>query len=69
MVKDPSQGGYIAALTMGEKFLEGWGATAEDAVEDLVTTATDAGFINWRYYDKDLEPDWELQHARLLLTF
>jgi len=43
VIKDQSQGGYIAALTMGEKFLEGWGATAEDAVEDLTATATAAG--------------------------
>jgi hypothetical protein len=61
VVKDPSQGGYIAALTLGEKFLEGWGATAEDAVEDLEATANHAGLVNWLYCDEDLEPDWELR--------
>jgi hypothetical protein len=61
VIKDSSQGGYIAALTMGEKFLEGWGATAEEAVEDLETTANYAGLVNWRYYDEDLDFDWELR--------
>jgi hypothetical protein len=61
VMKDQSQGGYIAALTMGEKFLEGWGATAEEAVEDLETTAIYAGLANWQYYDEDLEPDWDLR--------
>lgn len=60
VVKDPSQGGYIAALTLGEKFLEGWGATAEEAVEDLASTAVDVGLVNSKYYD-ELGPYWEMR--------
>jgi hypothetical protein len=61
VMKDQSQGGYIAALTMGEKFLEGWGATAEEAVEDLASTAVDAGLVNSKYYDDELGPYWEMR--------
>lgn len=61
VIKDSSQGGYISALTLGEKFLEGWGATAEDAVEDLTATATDAGLANGEYYGDGWEPYWELR--------
>jgi hypothetical protein len=46
---------------MGEKFLEGWGATAEDAVEDLASTAVDAGLVNSKYYDDELGPYWEMR--------
>lgn len=53
VMKDQSQDGYIAALTMGEKFLEGWGATAEDAVEDLETTVNYAGLMDWQYSTDD----------------